>query len=557
MKSEWSERTLTQNEFAKKSVGEIIREARQKKGMTQDALAVQLHVTPQAISKWETGQTAPDINLLIPLSKALGLGVDQLLGGDRRQDFEHRYEHASHYGPVSQLLVCEDALKEFPDDESFLYRRACCEFFLGKDIQTDQKRRRKHLNQAASLAWLLHQQHPDDDVYITLLTNAYVELGQREEARTLLSHCKNLTLVDNLLADLVLEGEEKIKLQQVRISRQVTGLYHRLLEYNTPESIAVAHGLLDITMGKEKHLHFGLLSDLYLAQAVFSLDANDMAGYEKHMMEAYETAEAHDRDIQGVDRYTAPLYDHIDNEYHDWEFSVMNELVLRVQTDRNLRPPCEAKRRMVEHHIHCRPLHRWNAPAYCKFCMDNVNEENFFNFSHTWDMTEEELEQFNDRMRTSFGGRYPMELHRKETERLIKEGIMSGYVACCNSHDQAVIVGYCNCGAKEKYKGMPDEWKIPAGPKGARVFAIMELLSAPSFCDCGLEEKLLTYTLEQAKERGFTHAQAFLWHSGFVYKDGSSEFGHFLALYTAMGFSIHADISDVHDRREYVLQKEL
>ena len=42
-------------DIAKKSVGEIIREHRTKKGLTQDTLAAALYVTPQAISRWETG----------------------------------------------------------------------------------------------------------------------------------------------------------------------------------------------------------------------------------------------------------------------------------------------------------------------------------------------------------------------------------------------------------------------------------------------------------------------------------------------------------------------
>ena len=236
MTPEWNqnERNSTPNEFAKKSIGEIIREARQKKGLKQDALAALLHVTPQAISRWETGQTAPDINLLIPLSKALGLGVDQLLGGDRRHDFENRYEQVCGYGPEAQLLVCEEALKEFPNDASFLYRRASCEFYLGKHSQTDENLRRSYLNHAAEHAWSLHYENPDNKGYISLLTQIYVELGERKEAEALLKRCKDVVMANRLLANYVLEGEEKIKLQQVLLNQEVIALYNRLLNYTPP-----------------------------------------------------------------------------------------------------------------------------------------------------------------------------------------------------------------------------------------------------------------------------------------------------------------------------------
>ena len=555
MNPEWNpnERNSTPNEFAKKSIGEIIREARQKKGLKQDALATALHVTPQAISRWETGQTAPDIHLLIPLSKALGLGVDQLLGGDRRQDFENRYEQVCGYGPEAQLLVCEEALKEFPNDASFLFRRASCEFYLGKHSQTDENLRRSYLNHAAEHVWTLHHENPDDKGYLSLLTHIYVELGERKEAEALLKRCKDVVMVNRLLANYVLEGEEKIKLQQALLNQEVIALYNRLLNYNTPESIAVAHDLLDITYGKEKHLDFGFLYHLYLAQARFSLEANDTAGYEKHMIKAYEAAEAHDRDISDAACFTAPLFDHIGIFYDPDDCPYAEALAIELLTDRKLTPPCEAKRRMVEHQIRCAPLLSVDAPAYYSFCIDHVCQGNFSNFSDSWDMTEQELIQFNDRMLGNTRA-HNVELQRQQVERLIEDGIMSGYVAKVGSG--APIFGFCNCGPKEKYAGMPDEWRAVAAPDGARVFAMMELLIAPAFRDCGLEEKLVTKALTQAKKDGFTHAQVYLWDSGVVDENGNCVFDHLLALYTAMGFAVCADLSRAY-RREYVLQKQL
>ena len=116
-----------------KTIGEKIREYRQKKGLTQDALAAELHISSQAISKWENGQTMPDISLLMPLSMVLGIGLNDLLGGDLRASFEKRFQEAVRYGEQATLVVSEEALREFPDDETFQYRRACDEYFLGTD----------------------------------------------------------------------------------------------------------------------------------------------------------------------------------------------------------------------------------------------------------------------------------------------------------------------------------------------------------------------------------------------------------------------------------------
>lgn len=65
-----------------KQVGERISRLRQKKGMTQIALADKLGVTSQAISKWERGQSFPDVSRLDELAELLGVAVAYLLTGD-------------------------------------------------------------------------------------------------------------------------------------------------------------------------------------------------------------------------------------------------------------------------------------------------------------------------------------------------------------------------------------------------------------------------------------------------------------------------------------------
>ena len=119
-----------------KTIGEKIREYRQKRGLTQDALAAELHISSQAISKWENGQTMPDINLLVPISKVLGISLNDLLGTDRREEFERKFQQMQPFGEELTLIVSEDALKEFPDDETFLYRRARDLYVLGKRKKT-------------------------------------------------------------------------------------------------------------------------------------------------------------------------------------------------------------------------------------------------------------------------------------------------------------------------------------------------------------------------------------------------------------------------------------
>lgn len=62
--------------------GTTIRRLRESKGITQLQLAEEIGVSSKAVSKWETTKGLPDITLIEPLAKALGVSVTELISGD-------------------------------------------------------------------------------------------------------------------------------------------------------------------------------------------------------------------------------------------------------------------------------------------------------------------------------------------------------------------------------------------------------------------------------------------------------------------------------------------
>lgn len=62
--------------------GQTIKKLREAKELTQTQLAGQIGVSCKAVSKWETGKGLPDITLIEPLAKALGVSVMELMSGD-------------------------------------------------------------------------------------------------------------------------------------------------------------------------------------------------------------------------------------------------------------------------------------------------------------------------------------------------------------------------------------------------------------------------------------------------------------------------------------------
>ena len=66
--------------------GAAIKNLRERKHFTQAALAELLDVSDKAISKWETGRGLPDVTLIEPLAKALGVSVIELMSGQHTEN---------------------------------------------------------------------------------------------------------------------------------------------------------------------------------------------------------------------------------------------------------------------------------------------------------------------------------------------------------------------------------------------------------------------------------------------------------------------------------------
>ena len=64
------------------SLGEKIRDYRKKAGLSQEQLAEKLHVSRQAITKWENNKGVPDISNLISISDEFGVTLDELIKED-------------------------------------------------------------------------------------------------------------------------------------------------------------------------------------------------------------------------------------------------------------------------------------------------------------------------------------------------------------------------------------------------------------------------------------------------------------------------------------------
>lgn len=150
------------------TIGESIRYHRKKLNLTQAQLAERLRVTPQAVSKWESGAGLPDLSMAVPLARALGITTDELLRfGERYREFEERWKQALRTSVNNYLLlleVAEAAVREFHWDKPFLYRAAVSAQQIAEESD-DPAVREEYLGRAGTYAQLLREMDPEDQYH--------------------------------------------------------------------------------------------------------------------------------------------------------------------------------------------------------------------------------------------------------------------------------------------------------------------------------------------------------------------------------------------------------
>lgn len=107
-------------------IGKVIKQARLNKKITQEQLAEALGVTTQAVSKWETDCSYPDITLIPSIANSLDVSSDELLGiklEERRnidKIIEKNNELISKRYLDDSLNLMTESLKRYSNDERLL-----------------------------------------------------------------------------------------------------------------------------------------------------------------------------------------------------------------------------------------------------------------------------------------------------------------------------------------------------------------------------------------------------------------------------------------------------
>jgi len=116
------------------NIGKKVKELRRKNDLTQEELADFLGVTYKAVSKWECGLTTPDLSLIVPLSKVLGVTTDELLGArgedSRRSELDEKCDNYHKYDQKEMYELALKAVREYPREYKYIGWLAKMEYYM-------------------------------------------------------------------------------------------------------------------------------------------------------------------------------------------------------------------------------------------------------------------------------------------------------------------------------------------------------------------------------------------------------------------------------------------
>lgn len=67
-------------------IGCFLKELRKAKNLTQEQLAEKLNISGRTVSRWETGNSMPDISLLVELAEFYNVSIPEIIDGERKSE---------------------------------------------------------------------------------------------------------------------------------------------------------------------------------------------------------------------------------------------------------------------------------------------------------------------------------------------------------------------------------------------------------------------------------------------------------------------------------------
>lgn len=208
------------------NLGENIRRLRGERSLTQEQLAYELGVSPQAISRWETGGALPDISMLPVMADFFDVTLDELMGRGTEcppEELERLVNQTSELKslekPDEAIALARKAAGKYPRDEyvlmllaNQLYRSSLAQDSYEHDEIIELCKKVRRLGK-----------HPDIWVMATQrLVKLYIRAGQCSKAQSLAGKLPSLFCSREIaVCDALPDSENKLEcsLNNIKIFR--------------------------------------------------------------------------------------------------------------------------------------------------------------------------------------------------------------------------------------------------------------------------------------------------------------------------------------------------
>ncbi|MDR0916621.1 MAG: helix-turn-helix transcriptional regulator [Oscillospiraceae bacterium] len=208
-------------------LGENLKKLRRDREVTQEELARFLNVSFQSVSKWETGASLPDVEMLPSIARYFGTTTDALLGVDKldedakMQEYNTKDREFSNTGMMPELLALwREAYGEFPNNldavNSLMYA------LLWRFQQTDDRAFADELIPLAQRLLdesTLGGEHNYRDGAIQVLCLTYIQLKDEENARKYAEMAPYSVVTRQNLMERILKGDELLSYAQSNIAQ--------------------------------------------------------------------------------------------------------------------------------------------------------------------------------------------------------------------------------------------------------------------------------------------------------------------------------------------------
>ncbi|MBJ8325557.1 helix-turn-helix domain-containing protein [Streptococcus pacificus] len=288
--------------MTKIAIADIILKKRKEKNITQDDLASFLMVTKAAVSKWETGQSHPDILLLPKIASYFNITIDELIGYEAnlsesqiRKIIYDLMDKVASESFEAVLETSKELVKKYYSCFPLIYSIG---LFLVNHIEflEDKNTLKEHMDYIINLFERVRVETKDltlKNLATSMASVCLLQVGKFDEVLELLPETERLIETETLVVSAYIQKQDLELAQeksQIFLYKELFNLYNLLMQQmtmnlsNWKETSQRMEQLIDTFNIKE--LNKGLVINFYLLAAKKYLETHDIKNGSKYAEDA-------------------------------------------------------------------------------------------------------------------------------------------------------------------------------------------------------------------------------------------------------------------------------